>query len=135
MEPTDIFKPAIIQAGVMIAITFWLAWARIGSLVRGKVSRKDVAKNGWQGWIKNAGDNYSNQFELPILFFVICIFFFLTGQVTQMVVYLAWAFVALRILHALVHLSVNIVLLRFLLFFIGGLVLTVMYIILLKAVF
>ncbi len=135
MEMSEIFKPMAVQAGLMIAVTYWLAWARIGSLVRGKVTRNEVARNGWQGWIKNAGDNYSNQFEMPLLFFVVCTLLYLSQSVTPFVVLLAWAFVVLRIVHALVHLSVNIILLRFLVFFSGGIVLTILYIILVGGVF
>ena len=121
----DLIAPMLTQASVMLLITLWLAWARVGSVVRGKVDLKDVAKNGWQGWIKNAGDNYSNNYEAPILFFVLS-FVFLTLEfathvsvVGSPIIIVAWVFVISRILHAIVHLSFNHILLRFLLFLVG----------------
>lgn len=135
MENIEIFKPLIVQAGLMILTAFWLVWARVGSVARGKVDMKDVAKTGWQGWIKNAGDNYSNQYEMPILFFVVCFVLFLTSSVSPLLIKLAWAFVAFRILHAAVHLTFNHILLRFFLFFSGGLILTAMFLLTAQAVF
>lgn len=135
MDATEIFKPLVIQAGLMVFLTYWLAWARIGSIARGKVKQADVAKHGWQGWIKNAGDNYSNQYEMPILFFVVGILLYLSQSVTPLVLGLAWFFVATRIFHALIHISKNIIPLRALVFFIGGITLTAMYVLLAMAVF
>jgi len=121
----ELIAPMLTQAGVMLLITLWLAWARVGSVVRGKVDLNDVVKNGWQGWIKNAGDNYSNNYEAPILFFILSFIFlaleFAThvSVISKSIVVLAWIFVVSRILHAIVHLSFNHILTRFLLFLSG----------------
>lgn len=129
-----ILLPLLAQAGLMIAITFWLAWARIGSLIRGKVKIADVRKNGWPSWIKNAGDNYTNQYEAPVLFMILCIVLMLMNQFNPIyvmpagIVVLAWTFVGLRVLHALIHLSYNNILHRFLVFFTSMIVLTIMFI-------
>ncbi len=116
MEMNEIFKPVMVQAAMMLLVGFWLVWARVGSLLRGKVNEADVEKNGWQGWIKNAGDNFNNQFQVPVLFFVLCFGLYLMNAVTPMVMMIAWFFVATRAVHALIHLSVNIINLRFLAF-------------------
>jgi len=129
----DIIAPMLVQVALMLLITLWLAWARVGSVVRGKVDMIDVAENGWQGWIKNAGDNYSNNYEAPILFFVLC-FIFLILEISTHVnvigtttVIVAWFFVVIRILHAIVHLSFNHILIRFSLFFVGIICLIIMF--------
>ena len=128
-----LIAPMLVQAGLTLLVSFWLVWARVGSVARGKVDMRDVAKNGWKGWIKQAGDNYANQFEAPILFFVLCIimtFIDLStrvhsiGPVFRMV---AWAFVFSRVVHAIVHLSFNHILIRFLVFFVGVLCLLAMF--------
>lgn len=116
MDQALIFQPMSIYAGLMILLTGWLAWGRVGSVARGKVNMRDVANQGWQGWIKNAGDNYSNQYEAPVLFFIVCIMIFLMSGVTRSVMVAAWFFVGFRVVHALIHLSVNNVLYRFLAF-------------------
>ena len=136
MEQVEIFKPLIAQAAMMVLIAFWLVWARVGSMVRGKVKREDIAKSGWpQGWIKNAGDNYSNQYELPLLFFALCFVLYLTNSVTPLVMGLAWFFFASRVLHALIHLSKNVINARFLVFLLGAFALTALCVIAVCAVF
>ena len=135
MEMSEIFKPMLVQAAMMTILGYWLVWARIGSLVRGKITEKSVEKHGWQGWIKNAGDNYSNQFEIPVVFFVLCFALYLMNAVTPLALGLAWFFVGSRIVHALVHLSVNIIKHRFLVFLLGYFALTAMLAITLMAAF
>ena len=54
-----------------------------------------------------------NLFEAPLLFYVISIIAFVTGQGGPWLVGLAWVYVALRYLHSYVHLTTNIVIMRF----------------------
>jgi len=135
MEQSVIFQPMVLQAGLMVIVGFWLIWARVGSVARGKVDMKDVAKHGWQGWMKQAGDSYSNQYELPVLFFALCLILFLTNSVTLLAVTLAWVFAVSRIVHALIHLTFNHIMTRFSVFFIGVLSLTGLFILTARAVF
>lgn len=51
--------------------------------------------------------NYMNLLELPLLFYVVCLVLFVTGSQGPIHVVLAWAYVALRVLHSLIHLSYN----------------------------
>jgi hypothetical protein len=48
-------------------------------------------------------NNLSNQFELPVLFYVLAMTLYATNAVTQAQLGLAWAFVGARLLHTLVH--------------------------------
>ena len=50
---------------------------------------------------------YMNLLEMPVLFYVICLMVFVTARVDQMVLYLAWVYVGLRVLHSLIHLTYN----------------------------
>ncbi|WP_017930495.1 MAPEG family protein [Robiginitomaculum antarcticum] len=132
----DIFKPVFVQAIMMMLIACWLVWARVGSAVRGKVDMRDVVKNGWpRGWIKNSGDNFDNQYQVPLLFIAVCIIAFVTAQADHNLVLLAWAFVALRIVHAAIHLTFNHILMRFSAFLASTLILFAMIIKLALAVF
>lgn len=51
--------------------------------------------------------NFMNLLEVPVLFYVVALTFHVTQQVTALAVALAWAFVALRIVHSLVHITYN----------------------------
>ena len=63
--------------------------------------------------VSNPSDNLKNLFELPVLFYAICLYLYSAGLADSVYVIAAWAFVALRALHSAVHCTVNIVLLRF----------------------
>jgi hypothetical protein len=56
--------------------------------------------------------NYMNLLELPVLFYVACLTLYATGRAEVSTLALAWAFVALRVAHSLVHLTYNNVLHR-----------------------
>ena len=67
--------------------------------------------------------NFRNLFELPILFYALCLYLFTTAQVDNLYLIGAWAFVALRCAHSLVHCTRNIVKLRFMAYVLGAAVL------------
>lgn len=56
--------------------------------------------------------NLMNLLELPVLFYVVCLLLYVTAGVTSLAVWLAWAYVVLRILHRAIHLTYNRVLHR-----------------------
>ena len=72
--------------------------------------------------------NYMNLLELPVLFYVVCLSLFVTGQVTTTSVRLAWVYVALRLVHSVVHLTYNDVRHRGLAFAASNLVLLAMWV-------
>ena len=51
--------------------------------------------------------NYMNLLELPLLFYVACMLLFVTSGVTSGAVVLAWVYVALRVVHSVIHLTYN----------------------------
>jgi hypothetical protein len=63
-----------------------------------------------------AADNFRNLFEVPVLFYLLCIALALTGATTPGFVTAAWAYVALRALHSLIHVTYNRVVHRFLVY-------------------
>jgi hypothetical protein len=60
--------------------------------------------------------NYMNLLELPVLFYVICIIQFVAQPASPYALSLAWAYVSLRIVHSLVHITYNNVMHRFVVF-------------------
>lgn len=59
-----------------------------------------------------AARNYSNLFEAPTLFYVVCAFALITKNVDHYFYGLAWAYVLVRFFHSFVHLTSNKLLLR-----------------------
>ena len=51
--------------------------------------------------------HFVNLFETPVLFYVACLAAMILGFTGSTMVLLAWAFVVLRVIHAIVHITVN----------------------------
>ena len=58
-------------------------------------------------------NNFKNLFELPVLFYGLCLLLYVTGSAGNTYVAAAWVFFAFRVLHSVVHCKSNIVMLRF----------------------
>ena len=52
-------------------------------------------------------DNYNHLFEQPTLFYAVVIYIYLSGHSDQANMILAWAYVALRVIHSLIQITVN----------------------------
>jgi len=63
--------------------------------------------------VANPSDNLKNLFEVPVLFYALCLYLHTTGEVDLTYLTAAWIFVALRGLHSVVHCTVNVILVRF----------------------
>jgi hypothetical protein len=59
------------------------------------------------GYVRLPNRNYMNLLEVPQLFYILCIMFYVTNTASSMVVSLAWLYVALRVVHSVVHLTYN----------------------------
>ncbi|WP_019531577.1 MAPEG family protein [Dasania marina] len=55
---------------------------------------------------------FNNQFEVPVLFYVVCTLYISMGIENPYAIYTAWAFVVFRCIHAVIHLTYNHVLHR-----------------------
>ena len=58
-------------------------------------------------YVRLPNRNYMNLLELPQLFYVLCLMFYVTNTASSTVVNMAWLFVALRVIHSAVHLTYN----------------------------
>jgi hypothetical protein len=63
-----------------------------------------------------AADNFRNLFEVPVLFFAVCLLLVLTGLSDTLQATLAWVYVGLRTVHSFIHLTYNRVTHRFLVY-------------------
>ena len=69
----------------------------------------------------SASNNFKNLLEMPIVFYVTCLYLTVFGQVDELHLTCAWVFVVFRILHSLIHCSYNKVLHRFLAYIVSSL--------------
>lgn len=59
------------------------------------------------GHVSIPNRNYMNLLELPVLFYVGSLMFFVTAKVDGLVLGVAWLYVALRYVHSAIHLTYN----------------------------
>jgi hypothetical protein len=71
--------------------------------------------------------NLMNLLEMPVLFYVVTVGSYVTGHAGPAVIWLAWAYVALRLLHSLIHLTSNRIIPRLTVFAASNLVLLTMW--------
>lgn len=105
-----------------------LGYRKAKAVKTGSVNLKATAldNKAWPDAVLKVSNNIDNQFEIPIVFFVLCLLFYGIGQVDVLVLTLAWAYVISRYVHAYVHVGSNYVPLRMRIFSVGCLILLVM---------
>jgi hypothetical protein len=126
MEARLIWWPAVAMVALTIVVWFRMYTTRIAQMKRERIHPQAVATSA-QAAAKltdsKGADNFRNLFELPVLFYLALVVAAQTAQVNAWTLTLAWAFVALRILHSCIHCSYNKVIHRFYSYFVGGMVL------------
>ena len=126
MAQTSIFAPFFATMLLTLIVWVYMYTRRISFLTKNNISAKDLTRPGALAQVSpaavsNPSDNLKNLFELPVLFYALCLYLFLTAQVDAMYVYAAWVFVVFRALHSAVHCTFNLVMLRFYLYLIATL--------------
>lgn len=58
-------------------------------------------------------NNFKNLFEVPVLFYVVCLCAAMLNSVDAMMLNCAWGFVLLRVIHSVIHCTYNRVMHRF----------------------
>jgi len=129
MSAMEVLLPVFVQVILTFFVVYVLAYQRVLAVRSGELRGKKIAlrEPNWPDQTRQFENNYMNQFELPVLFYVLMILLLITRQADIIQVTLAWIFVALRIVHATVHLTSNKVTLRGPLFGVGLFVLTIMW--------
>lgn len=100
--------PFFVQIGLTFIVLLRLAYCRV-SAFRAEGGMAEIRKNGFPTRAVNASDNLKNQFEIPVLFYVLCLFCFMSGISWIVLTVLAWIYVSLRIFHAIIHCGPNII--------------------------
>ncbi len=78
--------------------------------------------------VNYASFNFQNLFELPVIFYALCLLLYVTDAVATTDTVLAWVFVAGRAIHSVVHATFNDVRLRFLSYILSALALWAMFV-------
>jgi len=126
-----VLAPLFVQVALTFAIGLWMAGGRVVAVRSRAVQMRDIAlrEPNWPPRLMQLQNAFLNQFELPVLFYVLTILVLFTKTADLLFVVLAWVFVVLRLLHAYVHVTSNYVPHRGPLYIAGAIVLCVMWII------
>jgi hypothetical protein len=108
-----------------------MGWSRTTSVSRGEVKIRDIAlgERNWSKQTQQINNAFHNQFELPVLFYVLTILAIITRQADLLFVLLSWIFVVLRLVHAYIIVTTNHVPTRARVHFVAGGVLLLMWLI------
>ena len=122
--------PLFVQVLLVFILMIWMAKERQGAIRRGEVHPRDIAlrEPKWPPKAMQVANCFSNQFEIPVLFYVVTILALITRQVDLLFVALSWLFVILRYVHAFIHTTSNRVPRRGLVYGLGVLVLIALWV-------
>jgi len=125
-----VLAPVFVQVLLIFALMLMMGRARLRDLQARTLRISDIAlgQNVWPDKTAQIGNAFNNQFQMPVLFFVLVIFTLMTGKQDYIFIACEWLFVLLRLGHAYVHVTSNNVPRRFQLYLAGALLLLLMWI-------
>jgi hypothetical protein len=120
-----IFLPVLAHIILIFMLYIYLGIVKSRAVKAGSVDRKDAAlnANAWPEPVMKVINNLNNQFESPVIFYIISIIFYLTNNVDSILLSIMSLYVLTRYMHAYVHVTSNYVPYRFKLFLVGVLLL------------
>jgi hypothetical protein len=109
MQGDLIFWPVVVMVLATLLIYVRLIKVKIRELKAGRVDmeRRGIHEDAWGESVMLINNNIRNQFELPVLFYVVCLVLWALEAVGILALVAAWLFVASRIAHAWAHLTSN----------------------------
>jgi hypothetical protein len=129
MSVQSVLLPVFVQVGLTFFLLLWMAGARRNALLRGETKLRDIAlrEQNWPAQATQIGNCFSNQFEIPVLFYVLIAIALPLRHADYVTVLLSWVFVVTRFAHAGIFVTSNDVRTRSLAWFAGVLVLFAMW--------
>lgn len=131
MSIQAVLLPLFVQVALTFGLLFWMGRARIASVRRGETHIRDIAlgQPNWSPRVQQISNAYHNQYQVPVLFYVLVGLALFTRKADLLFVVMAWLFVISRLVHAAIHTTSNWVSRRFFAFLFGAAVLLLMWII------
>jgi hypothetical protein len=130
MGATQVLAPVFVQVALTSVLFLWMGRLRFNDIRSGEVRPVDVVlgQPNWSTKTTQLMNAFRNQFELPVLFYLVSVLALFTARAGMTLVVLAWLFVITRILHALIHVTTNNLQRRGILYAAGGFILMAMWI-------
>jgi hypothetical protein len=130
MSVQMVLLPVFVLVGLAFFLLLWMATARTQALKAKETRLKDVAlrEPNWPEKATQIGNCFSNQFEIPVLFYILIALALPLHKADLFIVLMSWVFVVTRFIHAGIFTTSNDVRQRGLVWFAGVLVLLAMWI-------
>ena len=110
-----IYWPVLAQLSIPLVVLMLNGKRKAGDAKSGNVDREKAAMDN-EAWSKPTvltSKNLANQFQFPVVFYVLCLLLSSLNAVSTGVLVVAWLFVVARLVHAYVHVTTNYVPIRF----------------------
>lgn len=126
-----VLLPLFVEVALTFGLLAWMGVVRSRDLRGGAVKSRDIAlrEDKWSPHTTQIANCFSNQFEMPVPFYVLTILSIMTKHADIVFVVLAWVFVICRLCHAYVHTTSNIVRVRGRVYGVGVLALMIAWIV------
>jgi hypothetical protein len=124
-----VLLPVFVQVFLTFALLMGMATTRGRALASGETKFKDIAlrQQNWPARAAAIGNCFANQFEVPVLFYVLIALALPIRHADLIIVMLSWVFVVTRFAHAGIFVTSNDVRTRSLAWFAGVIVLFAMW--------
>lgn len=126
---STILTPILALASWTLIMWLWMYATRIPAMKAAGIDPQSAAHPGSLNALpskpRQVADNYNHLHEAPTIFYALAVYTHLAGTSDTLMVQLAWAYVGLRLLHSLVQATINIVMVRFLLFALSSITLII----------
>lgn len=131
MSVESILAPLFLHVALTFGLLFYMGYLRVGAFRRGEVRARDVSlgQYSWPTPAIQVSNAFSNQFELPVLYYVLVILALGLRKADLIFVIMSWLFVLTRVFHALIHVTTNDLGRRFIVYCVGMFILLIMWII------
>ncbi len=122
-----VLLPVFVLVGLTFALLLGMVATRGYANGGQPVPRDSAGKANWTGRAAQYGDCFNNQFQVPMLFYILIALALPLRHVDLVIVLLSWVFVVTRFVHAGIFVSSNNIRQRGLAWFSGVLVLLAMW--------
>lgn len=116
-SPERLIAPLIALVGLTAFVWLLMVVVRNATILRG-ITNADYY-TAYQPsrhppeWVERPARVFNNLFQVPMLFYVVCLLMMITGRVDERQITFAWIYVATRALHAVIYIGWNYVPYRF----------------------
>jgi hypothetical protein len=126
----SLLTPVLALVVWSLVVWVWMLATRIPAMQAARINPQDAqftsALSVLPPRARGVADNYNHLMEQPTVFYAMVFYVVLAGHTDAVHIYLAWAYVVIRVLHSLIQNSSNIVNYRFAMFLLSSLALVAM---------